>query len=208
MVSFQESSQLLDELAGVDVGAKQVQRSAQALGEQVAGCERQIREPDSSLPLPSTLYLGLDGTGVPMRSTEVQGRSGKQPDGSARTREAKLCTVWSAEQRDAEGQPQRDPDSVTYTAAIESAATLARISQHRYDNRFFNSISVVLWPPEFESRPVGSNAAPKADIRRRPGAFSLPPALLSDVSPPKSRLQGRARPTDSQLDIFQWTGFR
>ena len=124
MVSFQESSQLLDELAGVDVGAKQVQRSAQALGEQVAGYERQIREPDSSLPLPSTLYLGLDGTGVPMRSTEVQGRSGKQPDGSARTRKAKLCTVWSAEQRDAEGRPQRDPDSVTYTAAIESAATL------------------------------------------------------------------------------------
>ena len=124
MVSFQESSQLLEELAGVDVGTKQVQRSAQALGEQVAGYERQTREPDSGLPLPSTLYLGLDGTGVPMRSTEVQGRAGKQPDGSARTREAKLCTVWSAERRDAQGRPQRDPHSVTYTAAIESAATL------------------------------------------------------------------------------------
>ena len=84
----------------------------------------QTREPDSGLPLPSTLYLGLDGTGVPMRSTEVQGRAGKQPDGSARTREAKLCTVWSAERRDAQGRPQRDPHSVTYTAAIESAATL------------------------------------------------------------------------------------
>lgn len=59
-----------------------------------------------------------------MRSTEVQGRSGKQPDGSARTREAKLCTVWSAEQRDTDGRPQRDPDSVTYTAAIKGAATL------------------------------------------------------------------------------------
>ena len=108
----------------MDVGTKQVQRSAQALGEQVAGYERQTREPDSGLPLPSTLYLGLDGTGVPMRSTEVQGRAGKQPDGSARTREAKLCTVWSAERRDAQGRPQRDPHSVTYTAAIESAATL------------------------------------------------------------------------------------
>ena len=37
--------------------------------------------------------------------------------------EAKLCTVWSAEGRDAQGRPQRDPHSVTYTAAIESAAT-------------------------------------------------------------------------------------
>jgi hypothetical protein len=124
MVSFQKSSQLLEELAGVDVGAKQVQRSAQALGEQIAGYERRTREPESELPLPATLYLGLDGTGVPMRSTEVQGRAGKQPDGSARTREAKLCTVWSAEKRDAQGRPQRDPGSVTYTAAIESAATL------------------------------------------------------------------------------------
>ena len=124
MVSFQESSQLLDELAGVQVGAKQVQRSAQASGEQAAGYERQTQEPESELPLPSTLYLGLDGTGVPMRSTEVQGRSGKRPDGSARTREAKLCTVWSAETRDSQGRPRRDPGSVTYTAAIESAATL------------------------------------------------------------------------------------
>ncbi|MCY3777441.1 MAG: ISKra4 family transposase [Candidatus Aminicenantes bacterium] len=123
LVSFQESSQLLEELAGVDVGAKQVQRSAQALGEEVADYERQTREPDDGLSLPATLYLGLDGTGVPMRPTEVAGRAGKQPDGSSRTREAKLCTVWSAERRDAQGRPQRDPGSVTYTAAIESAAT-------------------------------------------------------------------------------------
>ena len=58
-----------------------------------------------------------------MRATEVQGRAGKQPDGSARTRESKLCAVWSAEKRDPEGRPIRDPGSVTYTAAIESAAT-------------------------------------------------------------------------------------
>lgn len=129
MVSFQEGSQLLDELAGVEVGAKQVQRSAQALGEQAADYERQTREPDLGFSLPSTLYLGLDGTGVPMRSTEVRGRAGKQPDGSARTREAKLCLVWSAERRDAQDRPQRDPGSVTYTAAIESAATLDTDSQ-------------------------------------------------------------------------------
>ncbi len=81
-------------------------------------------EPESPAPPPPTLYLGIDGTGVPMRAPELQGRAGKQPDGSARTREAKLCTVWSAEKRDEQGRPLRDPDSVTYTAAIESAATL------------------------------------------------------------------------------------
>ena len=123
LVSFQESSLLLEELAGVEVGTKQVERCAESLGEEVARWERETVEPDSA-PLARTLYLGMDGTGVPMRAPELQGRAGKQPDGSARTREAKLCTVWSAEKRDEEGRPLRDPDSVTYTAAIESAASL------------------------------------------------------------------------------------
>jgi hypothetical protein len=66
----------------------------------------------------------LDGTGVPMRPTEVAGRPGKQLDGSAKTREAKVVAVWTAESRDEEGKPMRDPGSVTYSAAIESAATV------------------------------------------------------------------------------------
>jgi hypothetical protein len=57
-----------------------------------------------------------------MRASELAGRAGKQPDGSCKTREVKLCTVWSAEGRDAEGTPVRDAGSVTYSAAIESAA--------------------------------------------------------------------------------------
>jgi hypothetical protein len=65
----------------------------------------------------------MDGTGVPMRASELEGRSGKQPDGSAKTREVKLCTVWTAEGRDDEGHAVRDPGSVTYSAAIETAAS-------------------------------------------------------------------------------------
>jgi hypothetical protein len=61
---------------------------------------------------------------VPMRTQEVADRAGKQADGSAKTREAKLVTVWTAESRDQEGRPMRDPGSVTYSAAIESAAAL------------------------------------------------------------------------------------
>jgi hypothetical protein len=124
LVSFQEGSQLLEELAGVPVDAKQVERTAEALGAEVAADEKQDGEAIDSTPLPPTLYLGIDGTGVPMRPSEVAGRAGRQPDGSAKTREVKLCTVWSAETRDAEGRPVRDEGSVSYSAAIESAATL------------------------------------------------------------------------------------
>lgn len=124
MVSFQEGSQLLEELAGVSLDAKQVERAAETLGAEIAADEQQDVIAASTTPLPAVLYLGLDGTGIPMRAAELQGRSGKQPDGSAKTREVKLCTVWSAEARDAAGRPVRDPGSVTYSAAIESAATL------------------------------------------------------------------------------------
>jgi tetratricopeptide (TPR) repeat protein len=33
------------------------------------------------------MYLGMDGTGVPMRASELTGHAGNQPDGSAKTRE-------------------------------------------------------------------------------------------------------------------------
>jgi len=122
LLSFQESSELLHELAGVQVSVKQVERAAEALGAEIAADELQLVERMGELA--PTMYLGMDGTGVPMRSQEVAHRAGKQADGSAKTREAKLVTIWTAESRDAEGQPVRDPGSLTYSAAIESAATL------------------------------------------------------------------------------------
>ena len=122
LVSFEESSGLLHELAGVEVSAKQVERAAETLGAEIAADERTCVE--TMGPVAPTMYLGMDGTGVPMRAPEVAGRAGKQPDGSAKTREAKLVTLWTAESRDQKGKPVRDPGSITYSAAIESAASV------------------------------------------------------------------------------------
>jgi hypothetical protein len=122
IVSFAEGSELLGDLAGVAVDPKQVERIAERLGREIADDETRVVEPaPSSAP---TLYVGMDGTGIPMRRSALVGRRGKQPDGSARTREVKLVTVWSAEERDPRGVPVRDLGSVSYSAAIESAATL------------------------------------------------------------------------------------
>jgi len=120
LVSFAESSALLHELAGVEVSAKQVERAAEALGAAIAADERACVEKMGEVA--PTIYLGMDGTGVPMRHSEVAGRAGKQPDGSAKTREAKVVAMWTAESRDEEDKPVRDPGSITYSAAIESAA--------------------------------------------------------------------------------------
>ncbi len=124
LVSFQEGSELLTELAGVRVDAKQVERTAEALGEEIAEDERRHTEPSDPLALPQTLYLGMDGTGIPLRAEELAGRTGKASDGSAKTGEVKLCTIWSAESCDEEGTPIRDEGSVTYSAALESASAL------------------------------------------------------------------------------------
>ncbi len=125
--SFAAASDLLWELAAVRVETKQVERCAEALGREVAADERAVAE---TVPSPApTMYLGLDGSGVPVRPAEVEGRRGKQPDGSAKTREVKLATVWTAEGRDKAGRPVRDLGSVSYNAAVESAASRDTDSQ-------------------------------------------------------------------------------
>ena len=119
--SFAGSSALIRELAGLAVAPKTVERHAEALGREVASDECRVIEPEPCEA--PTLYLGLDGTGVPARKAEVAGRAGKQPDGSARTREAKIAVIWSAQGRDPHGRPVRDPGSATYNAAIETIAS-------------------------------------------------------------------------------------
>ena len=89
----------------MEVATTHVEGAAEALGREIARDERGVVEPPPDEPVAPTLYLGLNGTGVPMRPSELEGRPGKQPDG----------TVWSAEGRDEEGTPVRDAGSVTYS---------------------------------------------------------------------------------------------
>src|SRR5260370_41703842 len=107
MVSFQEGSELLTELAGVAVDAKQVERTAEGLGKEIAEDGRVHAEPLDSLALPQTLYLGMDGTGIPLRAAELVGRNGKQPDGSAKTGGGQMRTTRRAEDTDERGTSVR-----------------------------------------------------------------------------------------------------
>lgn len=64
------------------------------------------------------LYISEDGTGVPMRREALAGRTGKQEDGTARTREAKLGCVFTQTRNDETGNPLRDPGSTSYTGTF------------------------------------------------------------------------------------------
>jgi len=55
-------------------------------------------------------------------STVLKGRKGKQPHGTAKTREVKLGAVFTQHRTDAEGHPVRDHDSTTYVGGYAPAA--------------------------------------------------------------------------------------
>jgi hypothetical protein len=71
-------------------------------------------------PIP-ILYVQMDGTGVPVVKKETEGRKGKTDGQPAHTREVKLGCVFTQTTWDKEGYAIRDPDSTTYTGAIETA---------------------------------------------------------------------------------------
>jgi len=121
ILSFQESRLMIEHLAALRISTKQVERAAEILGEEIAAREQSVIT--YGIPCSQTMYLGIDGTGCPVRKEETEGRKGKQPDGSAKTREVKLAVAFSADSRDKNNIPTRDAGSVSYNAAIESAAT-------------------------------------------------------------------------------------
>jgi hypothetical protein len=68
------------------------------------------------------LYICVDGTGVPVIAAETQGRDGKGEDGKARTREVKLCCLFTQTELDEKGRPVRDPASSSYLVTFDPAA--------------------------------------------------------------------------------------
>ncbi len=130
--SFDRGRALLDELAGVRLTAKAVEREAEAIGEDVASEEQAaiaravpLELPAMSGPETPILYIEMDGTGVPVTAAETTGRKGKD-GGSAGTREVKLGCVFTQTSCDEQGRPVRDEDSTSYTGAIEDAVAFGR----------------------------------------------------------------------------------
>ena len=131
--SFAQGRQQLELLAGLTVTTKAVERHAEAIGADIAVRQQadmhrvlQWQLPEAGgEPIP-TLYVEIDGTGVPVVAAETQARSGKQPDEPAHTREAKLGCVFTQTQLDQKGRPLRDEASTTYTGAIETAEEFGR----------------------------------------------------------------------------------
>ena len=120
-------------LAGLEVTAKSVERTAEAIGAHIAQREQAEMQKALQLNLPvmagepiPILYVQMDGTGVPVVKKETAGRQGKTEGLPAHTREAKLGCVFTQTTWDREGYAIRDSDSTTYTGAIETAVEFGK----------------------------------------------------------------------------------
>jgi len=125
---FDQGRQQMQLLAGLEVTTKAVERTAEAIGVDIAARERQEIDRAVQLDLPLVvgqpipiLSVEMDGTGGPVVKKETVGRAGRNEGQAARTREGKLGAVFTQTQWDVEGYAIRDPDSTTYVGAIESA---------------------------------------------------------------------------------------
>jgi hypothetical protein len=130
---FDHGREQMKVLAGLEVTAKSVERMAEAIGADIARRQQKENQQALQLDLPAVagqpipiLYVQMDATGVPVVKKETVGRKSKIEGQPPRTRDAKLGCVFTQTTWDPEGYPIRDPDSTTYTGAIENAQEFGR----------------------------------------------------------------------------------
>lgn len=128
---FHEVAEDLQELAGITLSRKNAERISEAVGSDIevwdsrerTGVRFEEPPPVETPKTIETLYIEVDGTNIPMVPRELEGRKGKQADGSSKSREVKLGCVFTQTVLNEEGEPVRDPASTTFTGAIEEAAS-------------------------------------------------------------------------------------
>jgi hypothetical protein len=126
--AFAQGRDQIKLLAGLEVTAKAVERTAESIGQDIEARQQTDIQSAKQLHLPVVagppipyLYVQMDGTQVFVVKSETEGRTGRTPGQLARTRECKLGAVFTQTTVDEQGRPVRDEDSTTYVGAIESA---------------------------------------------------------------------------------------
>ena len=116
--SYQQAQNHLLETGGIKISARQIQRVVQPVGKAAqAWQEREAKPGGTAVPI---MYLSGDASGVRMRKEELEGREGKQEDGTAKMRMANLGCVFTQHKCDEKGHPIRDHESTTYVSTFGS----------------------------------------------------------------------------------------
>ena len=119
--SFDQAAKMLKRITGLSgINAKRIERVTKQLGDKVIA----FREAEETAPDPAKkVCLEVDGTGIPMRPEETEGRPGKGKDGVAKTREGKMALAIRS-----------DSETVLYDAGIEPVTS--KLDEPTFTDRF------------------------------------------------------------------------
>ncbi len=130
--SFAEGAALLALLSAVRLSESTFRRRALAAGGRALEAQESpaawVPEPllpawllAATSPAVPTLYVTLDGTGVPCVKKDMRGVRGRGPDGRAKTREVKVGVVGTFRRLDRKGCPVRDPGCESHIVSPKTA---------------------------------------------------------------------------------------
>ena len=89
--TYRKAERHLEQPGGICVSARQIQRVVQRLGpEAQTWQEREVAPAQCETSPVPVFYVSADGTGIPMRPEELEGRPGKRADGKAKPRQGSL----------------------------------------------------------------------------------------------------------------------
>lgn len=124
---FALSEEDISELAGIEIKAKEIERYCHQLGKEAeefleGSSERKdmLGKEEKAKP-EEIVYISMDGTGVPVKKKETEGRKGRSEEGKSKSREAKLGCIFTQTKLDENNRPIREESSTTYVGKIETA---------------------------------------------------------------------------------------
>lgn len=137
---YERAAESFKALTGVPVEARQFLRVVEDL--RGLAEKFQLEPSPGEKSRPPRAYVAVDGTGAPMRKEELDGIKGRQEDGSARTREVKVCAIFTQSDLGSE-KPWRDIGSTTYRASTLRSNDFGPLVRQEFDRRFSNAPETV-----------------------------------------------------------------
>jgi len=90
-------------------------------------------------PTPRTMYIMMDGTGVPCTKTDTEGVAGRSPDGSAGKREIKVGIIGFYSWLDQLERPIPEPGSTTHVISAAEATDFGILMRRVANSRGYGS---------------------------------------------------------------------
>lgn len=168
--SFAEGAAILRLFLGVEVSTATFRRKILSAGDRALQAQEfpllRLLVPHlpawllaATTPTLPTLYIMLDGTGVPCVKKDTEGIQGKGEDGQAGTREIKVAIVGTYRRLNRHGRPFRDPGCETHIASPKQAKDFGTLIRRLANSRGYGNGS-------FRVQIVGDGAEWIANIVR------------------------------------------